>query len=269
VTSLPAPPVVRIRSADREFDAWAAAPAVVGRYPGLVVLHEIFGLTPWVKGMAERLAGAGFFVRAPDLFRGRIHPEFTHEAAERMMPLVWQMPVEARIDEAAFREALKGHRAADVDVAWRLARLGQGLDWLPPVVDDLRACIAHLRALPACTGKVGAVGFCIGGRMAFHLATAEPSLNAAVVYYGAGPREEDIARIACPVLGLYGEDDEHITKDVPRVEAAMRRFGKPFEREVYNRTGHAFARPGSKGYREDRAEAAFARTVEFLRRSLA
>jgi carboxymethylenebutenolidase len=70
------------------------------------------------------------------------------------------------------------------------------------------------------------------------------------------------------VLGLYGEDDEFITKDVPRVAAAMERFGKSFEYEVYNRTGHAFAREGSKGYREDRAAEAWARTDAFLGRFL-
>jgi carboxymethylenebutenolidase len=233
------------------------------------VIHEIFGLTPWVKGAADRLAGFGYVVLAPDLFTGRVHPRFSPDTAERVMPLVWQLPVEQRIDEAAFRAAMKGHRPDDVDVAWRLARLGQGLEWMPPAAGDLKECMRYLRALPYCTGKVGAVGFCIGGRMAFHLATVEPSLGAAVVFYGAGPREDEVARISCPVLGLYGEDDEHITKDVPRVEAAMARFGKTFEREVYNRTGHAFARQGSKGYRAERADQAFARTQEFLRRCLA
>jgi len=268
-TTLPAPPFVELRSADRKFAAHAATPVMPGKYPGLVVIHEIFGVTPWLMGVAERLSGRGFLTLAPDLFTGPVHPRFTPEVALRMMPLVWQMPVDQRIDEGAFRAALKGHRPDDVDIAWRLARLGQGLDWIPPVMGDLKACVAHLRSLPDCSGKVGAIGFCIGGRLAFHLATVEPTLNAAVVFYGAGPREEEIERIACPVLGLYGEDDEHITKDVPRVEAAMKRFGKSFEREVYNRTGHAFAREGSKGYRQDRADHAWARTDEFLRRCLA
>ena len=122
--------------------------------------------------------------------------------------------------------------------------------------------------MPSCTGKVGSVGFCFGGRMSFQLACAEPSLSAAVVFYGAAPREDDIAKVACPVLGIYGEDDEHVTKDVPRAEAAMNRFGKAFEAVVFNRTGHAFARPGSSHYREDRAKEAFERTDVFLGRHL-
>lgn len=237
--------------------------------PPVLVIHEVFGLTPWVRSVADRFAAQGYFVLAPDLFSGRLHPKFTTEVAERMMPLVWQMPVDQRIDEAAFRAGLKGHRADDVEIAWRLSRLSPTIDWMPSVLDDLRACVEFLRGPPEYGRRVGAVGFCMGGRLAFHLATVEPRLGAAVVFYGAGPREAEIERIQCPVLGLYGEDDEFITKDVPRVEAAMKRFGKTFEREIYNRTGHAFARPSSKGYREDRAAEAWKRTDEFLARSLA
>jgi carboxymethylenebutenolidase len=260
--------MVALRSAGRAFDGYLAQPKAPGPHPGLVVIHEIFGLTPWLRSVADRLAAQGFFALAPDLFTGRLHPKFTHETAERMMPLVWQMPVDQRIDESAFRTALKGHRAEDIDIAWRLSRLTPTIDWLPPVLNDLKACVASLRGRRECSGKVGAIGFCLGGRLSFHLATVDRSLNAAVVFYGAGPREEEVERIGCPVLGLYGEDDEMITKDVPRVAAAMERFGKSFEHEIYNRTGHAFARPGSKGYREDRATDAWARTDDFLRRFL-
>ncbi len=252
----------------RSFEGHFARPDAGGRRGALVVIHEIFGLTPWIREVAGRFAEIGYLALAPDLFTGRLHPQFTAEAAERMMPLVWQMPVDQRISEGPFKAALKGHRAADIEIAWRLARLGQGLEWLPPVMDDLKACVAWLRARPECGGKVGAIGFCLGGRLAFHLATVDPSLNAAVVFYGAGPREDEVERITCPVLGIYGEDDEFITKDVPRVAAAMQRFGKSFDSEVYNRTGHAFARPGSKAYREDRAAQAWERTDAFLGKSL-
>lgn len=256
--------VVSLASADRTFKAYQASPVGGGRRPGLVVIHEIFGATPWIRQVADRFAERGYFALAPDLFVGRIHPHFKPETAERMMAQIWQLPVETRIVPDALRAALKGHRAEDLDIALRLARLSQGLEWMPPVLDDLRACVAYLRAHKECSGKVASVGFCFGGKMSFHLATVEPALDAAVVFYGAGPREDEVLRVACPVLGIYGEDDEYITKDVPRVKAAMERAGKTFEFEVYNRTGHAFARPGSKGYREDRAAEAFARTDAFL-----
>ncbi len=257
-----------LRSGDRAFQGYFAAPVGAGRRPGLVIIHEIFGVTSWLRTVADRFAERGYLALAPDLFVGRIHPNFRPETAERMMPLVWQLPVEKRIVPGALRQALKDHKREDVEIAERLAMLGQGLEWMPPVMGDLKASMAALRARPECNGKVGAVGFCLGGKLAFHLATVEPSLGAAVVFYGAGPREEEIERITCPVLGLYGEDDEYISKDVPRVAAAMARFGKEFEHEIYNRTGHAFARTGSKAYREDRAAEAWKRTDKFLARAL-
>jgi carboxymethylenebutenolidase len=259
---------VEVRSADRSFEAYLAAPALQAKRPGLIVVHEIFGLTSWVRSVADRFAERGYLTLAPDLFTGRIHPKFRPEIAERMMPLVWQLPVEKRIVPSAVRAALKEHRPEEIEIAERLAVLSQGLEWMPPVMGDLKACVAALRARPACNGKVAAIGFCLGGKLSFHLATVDPSLNAAVVFYGAGPREEEVERITCPVLGIYGEDDEYITKDVPRVAAAMARFGKTFEHEVYNRTGHAFARAGSKGYREDRAAEAWKRTEGFLATAL-
>jgi carboxymethylenebutenolidase len=96
----------------------------------------------------------------------------------------------------------------------------------------------------------------------------EPTLDAAVVFYGAGPRESEIEHIRCPVLGIYGEDDEYITKDVPRIQAAMARYSKPFDVEVFNRTGHAFARQGSSGYKEEAATRAWQRTDAFLAKAL-
>jgi carboxymethylenebutenolidase len=260
--------MVSLRSDDRAFEGFLASPVEGVKCPGLVVIHEIFGLTAWVRKVAERFAQQGFLALAPDLFVGRIHKEFRPEVAERVMPLVWQLPVEKRISPDAVRAALKGHRPEEVETAVRLAEISQGLEWMPPVLGDVRASGEFLRRHKACSGKVGTIGFCFGGRVSFHAATADPTLNAAVVFYGAGPREDEIDRIHCPVLGIYGEDDEYITKDVPRVDAAMKRSGKTFEYEVYNRTGHAFAREGSKNYKEDRAKLAFERTDAFLARAL-
>lgn len=259
---------VTLKGSGRTFDAYYAAPSDGKKHPGLVVIHEIFGLTPWIRQVVDRFAERGYLALASDLFVGRIHPSFRPETAERMMPLVWQLPVEVRIIPEELRRALKGHREDDVEIAVRLAQVSQGLEWMPPVLGDLRDCVAYLRGLKESSGKVGAVGFCFGGKMSFHLATVEPALNAAVVFYGAGPRELEIEKIACPVLGIYGEDDEYITKDVPRVAKAMRKFGKTFEHEIFNRTGHAFARPGSKEYKPEAASKAWERADAFLARAL-
>lgn len=245
-----------------------AVPPGAGPHPGLVVIHEIFGLDDWARGVADRFAAAGYLALAPDLFTGRLHPRFTEEAARRVLPVLWGLPVDEKSSADAVRRAFKGHRKDEAEIAVALANLQLTLDWIPAAVADLRAAVAEIRARADCSGRIGAIGFCFGGRMAFQLATAEPDLRAAVVFYGTGPREEDIERIACPVLGVYGALDEHVTKDVPRVERAMARHGKAFEPHIFDRTGHAFARPGSKAFHEANAAAAWRLADAFLARHL-
>jgi carboxymethylenebutenolidase len=233
-----------------------------------VVIHEIFGLDPWMRAVADRFAAAGYLALAPDLFTGRLHPRFGEGTARHVLPVLWGLPVDQKSSPEAVRKAFKGHGKDEVEVAVALANLDLSLDWIPAVVSSLRAAVAQLNARADCNGRVGAVGFCFGGRMSFQLATAEPDLGAAVVFYGTGPVEEDIERTSCPVLGVYGALDEYVTKDVPRVARAMERYGKPFQYHVFDRTGHAFARPGAKAFHEANAEAAWKLTDDFLARHL-
>jgi carboxymethylenebutenolidase len=259
--------LVEVRTKEREFPAYLARPDAA-EAPGVVVIHELFGLTAWIREVVDRFAQRGFIAIAPDLFTGRVHPRFSPEVALKVMPVVWELPVEQRANEKALRAALKGHSKEDVETAVGLSRIHWSLEWVAPTVADLKGAAQHVRELRGCTGKVGSVGFCFGGRMSFELAAADPALSAAVVFYGIGPREEAIERIGCPVLGLYGSLDENVTKDVPRAARMMERHGKVFEHEVFDRTGHAFARPGSKGYHEGNAARAWERTDAFLARHL-
>lgn len=105
--------------------------------------------------------------------------------------------------------------------------------------------------------------------MCFQLAAEEPSLAAAVVFGGVGPREADIERIACPVLGLYGSLDEYVTKDVPRVARAMARHRKSFEQKTFDRTDHDFVRPGAPTFHGANAQAAWALVEAFFAKHLA
>jgi len=248
--------------------AYLAVPPGAGPHPGLVVIHEIFGLDDWTRSVADRFAAAGYASLAPDLFTGRLHPRFTEEAARRVLPVLWGLPVDQRSSQEAVRRAFKGSKKDDIDIAVALADLSLTNAWVPEAVADLRAAVAQLKARPDCNGPFGAIGFCFGGRMSFELAAAEPGLAAAVVFYGIGPREEAIEEIRCPVLGVYGALDEHVTKDVPRVERSMARHAKVFEPHVFDRTGHAFARPGSKAFHEANAAAAWKLADEFLARHL-
>src|SRR5262249_26827084 len=146
-------------------------PEVKDKATSVVVIHEIFGLTDWVRSVADQLAEAGYIAIAPDLLSGM---------------------------------GAKGGGSEELggpDGARRV--IGN----LPPdqITADLNAAAQYVGQLPAANGKVTVAGFCWGGSQTFRFATNNKSLKAAFVFYGTGPDQESaIAKIACPVFGFYG-----------------------------------------------------------------
>jgi carboxymethylenebutenolidase len=120
--------------------------------------------------------------------------------------------------------------------------------------------------------RIGSIGWCMGGKWSLRLAMSEPTLAAAVVYYGAMPtKAEDIASIKAPVLGNFGGDDQGPAPDqVKAFEAAMKAAGKTIDVKIYDGAGHAFANVNNPwgGYREAAAKDASARTSAFLAKHL-
>jgi carboxymethylenebutenolidase len=138
---------------------------------------------------------------------------------------------------------------------------------------DMKAAFGYLSGRKdVVKAKIAALGFCMGGRNAFTLAIEEPTLAAAVVYYGALPTDPSaIARIKAPMLGNFGGDDEGPSPaQAKEFEAAARKAGKTFDLKVYSGAPHAFANPNNpwKGYRKDAANDAWIRTTGFLRHFL-
>ena len=138
---------------------------------------------------------------------------------------------------------------------------------------DLKAAIAFLKARKDVRGnRVGAIGWCMGGKYALKLATEEPSLAAAVAYYGAPPTDAAaIARIKAPVLGNFGAEDSGPSPEQVRAfEGAMKKAGKAVDVKIYPGAGHAFANPNNpwKGYREEAARDAWSRVTAFFARHL-
>jgi len=138
---------------------------------------------------------------------------------------------------------------------------------------DLRAGFAYLQARPDVKkDRVGAIGWCMGGRYTLQLSTVEPDLAAAVAYYGAPPTDSAaIAAIQAPVLGSFGAEDKGPTPEQARAfEAAMKKAGKAIDVKVYDGAGHAFANVDNPwgGYRKEAAEDAWARSTAFLARHL-
>lgn len=220
---------VDIPSASGPFGGYLALPPG-GRGPGLMLLQEIFGVNPHIQAVAEQYALAGFVVLAPDLF--------------------WR---------DATRIAL-GYEGDDRERAYALMKNIQPAT----VLADLQATLAALTSLPGFTGKAGALGYCMGGRLAY-MAAARLPLDAAVAYYGGGIQNQlDLAAsVACPVQFHFAEQDNHIPLEaVDAVKAAM--AGKPAEIHVYPGAQHGFNCWARASYHAGSASLAHGRSLNFL-----
>lgn len=214
--------------------AWISYPERSTKAPVVVVIHEIFGLTDWIRSVADQLAAAGFIAVAPDLLSGQ-GPEGSGTPADSQKAI----------------EMVRALQPADV-----MRRLSFVAD--------------HATALEAATPSFGSVGFCWGGGMSFTLAGSDPDLDAAVVYYGRSADAATIAKIQAPVLGLYGGEDMRVNATIPDAEAAMQTANKSFTKHVYDGAGHGFLRQqdGQEGANAKAAAAAWKETVAFFKEHL-
>jgi len=136
-----------------------------------------------------------------------------------------------------------------------------GLDALSSVVDDLAG-------QPGVDGRIGVVGYCFGGSYSFGLAATDDRIRAAVPYYGAPPDQVSVGNITCPVLAIYGEDDERLISGLPDVTERLLDAGVDFTTEVYPGAGHAFFNDTSSRYHAESAADAWTLTLDFFARHL-
>jgi carboxymethylenebutenolidase len=228
------PPVsqtLTVTTPDGRFDAYVAMPAQT-LAPVVIVIQEIFGVTEGIRSIADGLARDGFIAVAPDLF--------------------WRFEPGIQLSE---------HSEAD----WKQALEYYGKLDLEKTTDDIVATIDAARALPGANGKVGVMGYCLGGLLTF-LTAGRGKTDAAVEYYGARTEEflERGKGIATPLLMHLAGEDEFMSEDArTQIKAAL--GGKPnVEIHVYAGRNHAFARPKGDHYDAADAERANARTRAFL-----
>lgn len=228
---------VALPGSDVPISTWVVYPERSDSAPVVLVIHEIYGLTDWIRGVADQFAAEGLIAVAPDLLSG-MGPDGggTASLGERDNVIATIRTLEP--DERTRR---------------------------------LNAVRTYALAIPAGNGRLGTVGFCWGGGASFAYALDQPGLNAAVAYYGTSPAEAtDYDRVNAPVLGLYGGDDERVNSTIPRAEAAMASGGKSYEPIIYEGAGHGFlrAQEARDGANKRAAEQAWPRTVAFFREHL-
>ncbi len=207
--------VTLAREGARTFDAYLARPAADGRAAAVLVLHDMFGLNDPIRAVADRFAAQGYVALVPNI--------------------VW-------------RSDNPGVIAYDQDQhasAWaRLKALDLGV-----VSDDMATAVRWLRAQPFCTGKVGAVGFCGGGRWAY-LAAARCGVDGSAALYGLGISEHlgELGQVRCPLQLHYGMQDPHVPQaEVDAVAAGVSgHAGTDVFR--YPAAGHSFANPVRPSY---------------------
>jgi carboxymethylenebutenolidase len=222
---------IAVPGSDKKMKAFVVYPEVKDKAPVVIVIQEIFGLSDWIRSVADQLAAEGFIAIAPDLLSGPAGPG-----------------TEATGDRQAITRAVSGLK--------------------PDLVTTmLNATRDYGMKLPAANGKTATVGFCWGGGTSFRYATEQPDLNAAVVYYGTSPKADALEKIKAPVLGNYGGNDNRVNATIKPAEEKMKQLNKTYEPHIYEGAGHGFLRQqdGQNGANMKAAQQAWPATIKFLR----
>ena len=228
-----------ITTPDGAFSAYVARPPVAlaaTPAPAVVVIQEIFGVNEVMRDVCDALAAQGFVAVCPDLF-WRIEPgiDITDQS------------------DAEWKRAFELYNAFDVDAG----------------VSDIAATIAATRALSGVNGKVGAVGYCLGGLLAFLTATRTDA-DASVSYYGVGTEKHvgEAEKLARPLLMHIAEEDQFVPKEAQKVILDALKDHPQIEIHSYPGRDHAFARVGGAHYDAADAGTANARSLAFFKSNL-
>ena len=217
---------------DVKLSGYLSKPKSRKKYPAIIVIHENRGLNDHTRDVARRFAAGGYVALAVDALsrKGGTASMTTPEKV---------------------REAFAAIPVADV-------------------MSDLNAGLAFLNEHPNVKkNKLASIGFCWGGARSFLLAAEPNKLQAAVVFYGTAPTEEQLAKVHCPILGIYGETDERITSKVPEVAASMKKLKKQYEHKIYKGAAHAFFNDtNAERYNAEAAKDAWTQTLVFLKKNV-
>jgi carboxymethylenebutenolidase len=220
---------IDFKSGNDTIKGYLARPSQSGGYPGIVVIHEAFGLVEHIRDIARRFANIGYNALASDLYSRKGGPSDPNDI-NTVLPVMF------------------GKSDAEA-------------------VQDLEASAAHLRGLPGATGKIGAIGFCSGGRQTLLFACSSDKVDAAVDCWGgfihrATPDAETtpsrptpilnmVDRLRCPLFAVFGDEDENPSiAHSEELRSLSQRVGKDVTIKVYRNAPHAFLADYRPSYRE-------------------
>ena len=226
---------VTINGRDGAFTGYLASPGS-GRGPGLVVIQEIFGVNQVMRDVADGMASRGYYALVPDLF--------------------WRLEPGVQLTDKT-------------DAEWKKAFDLLNRFNIDKGIEDIQAAIDHLRGLPGCTGKVGALGYCLGGQLAY-LTAARTDSDASVGYYGINiqSRLNEADKIKHPLMLHIAEADEYTPPEAQaKIEAGLK-DNAHVTLYRYPQMNHAFARVGGAHYDKANADFANIRSATFFRQNL-
>ena len=224
---------VKFTSGDLTIPAYLSRPQRKASAPGVLVIHEVFGLNDHIKNVADRIAAQGYVALAPQFFARAAEP-----------------PPQDATDMQAIRRAASSIKTEDA-------------------IKDMQAALDHLKTIKDVRPRFASVGFCMGGGYSYQLATHTKDLAGAVIFYGRTPVEL-VPQVSCPLLGNFGELDQGIPPEkVREFEAALKKAGKTADIKIYPGAKHGFfndTRP--EAYNAAAAADAWQRTLKFFRERL-
>jgi carboxymethylenebutenolidase len=209
---------------------YLARPAKEGVYPGLVLIHEWWGLNDNIREIAEDFAELGYVALAVDLYNGQTA----------------STPDEARKLATGVRNNL------------------------PEAFENLGSAVAFLQnSSYVAQNRLASVGWCFGGGWSYEMARNDMGVRASVMYYGRFSPDDDFSNMRALILGNFGEDDRAISVDsVREFQATLKTLNGAHEIYIYPNAGHAFANSDSSNYNAEAAELAWERTLSFLHKHL-
>jgi carboxymethylenebutenolidase len=213
--------------------AWFVYPETRKKAPVVVVIHEIFGLSTWVRGVADQLAADGFIAIAPDLL--------------------------SRVRGGPSADELRSDSATKLIRGVNVTEMNRGV----------AAVASYAMSLPAANRKYGVVGYCWGGSASFnHAVFNNKGLGAAVVYYGTSASRDSMPRIQVPILGLYGGNDARVNATIGWADSTMKALNKSYTYSIFDGAGHGFLRAQDQPTNLEAARKAWPQTIAFFRQHL-